>query len=623
MVDFLRFRHSLVHACCRRALVLTLMLGFLVWLPGPAFCSQEALGDPGPAFPPPTGQTISGPDLQPEHSPLSLPAPGQSPAFAAIDFFQGGYGELIIRLEAEQNFHWRLMSHTPGRLHYIFPETSVPSGMAKVYQLHEFSHPVKTALLRNTSKGSELIVTATGQVLVIPESEPGKLNLRLGTVAAKPSVAQRAPAGTVARPRDEVRPGLQPEDSSSDTLAPQAVFPGMRTNYTGTPISIDLQNIEVEHVLRLISDVEGYNLILDQEVSGRISMKLENVPSDQVLDLVLIQKGLGKVQIGNILRISTIQRLGSESRLISDARQEAARAREMEQELEPMQTAFIQVNYSKAEEMDARARAFLSRERGSMSHDPRTNTLIVTDIPVNIRKIRGVVERLDRPERQVLIEARIVYATDSFQRNMGIRWGGVVADIVTDGYSLNLDYLVNVPSTGVQTFGAGALFSKMVGSTMFALDAQLQLGEIKGETKVISSPRIVTLNNSKAEIEQGMSIPYTVQTLDGPRTEWRDAVLKLEVTPQITSDDTLILDLFVSDDSPRGEMIEKKHARTKLLVENEQILVLGGILKTIEERREHRVPGAADVPLLGWLFKSHANIEENRELLIFIRPTIL
>jgi type IV pilus assembly protein PilQ len=563
---------------------------------------------------------------------------------ADIMFAGGEYGELILTFHSTGDIPWQPVSSDPGRMRYFFPGMSVPPSLAKVYQLHEFSHPVKNALLRNADQGAELIITTTGPVTVKSESRPGALDFRFGIPAGLhfhtgPQAAdlQKMSAAEI---RDQELLDADSEDVASRDRSSRTVFPGMDTDYKGKPISIDVQNIEVEHVLRLVSEVAGYNLILDPEVSGKISMKLDNVPWDQVLDLVLIQKGLGKVQVGNILRISTIQRLGSESKLISDAKQEAARARIVEQELEPVQTAFIQINYATAAEMDNRTRPFLTKERGNMTHDARTNMLIVTDVPANIRKVRGVVERLDRPERQVLIEARVVYATDSFQRGMGIQWGGGIEGITTEywrgvygaaggGTPINqggvgqTGYLVNTPIATAATFGLGGFISKLIGPDMFTLDAQLQLGEVKGESKVISSPRIVTLNNQRAEIEQGTSIPYTSATSDKAETQWKDAVLKLEVTPQITPDDNLILDLFVSDDNPKGENIEKKHARTKLLVENGQILVLGGVLKSIDALDENRVPGLADVPFLGWLFKSRATLKENQELLIFIRPTIL
>lgn len=579
---------------------------------------------------------------------LSKDAPGTPSSFDLenILFARGDSGELVITLQSAVDIPWLQKPGSPGRLHFVFPMTSVPPSLSKVYQLHEFSHPVKNAVLRNTLEGSELIVSATGPINMEPKQLSAGLRFTFDSLpatdldqSAEPgAILPRSPSAASQGQRDS----FQDQDDHGFQDA-QTVFPGMRQDYIGDPISIDLQNIEVEHVLRLISEIAGYNLILDPEVSGRISMKLDNVPWDQVLDLVLIQKGLGKVQVGNILRISTIQRLGAESKMISDARAEAARARIVEQELEPVQTTFIQVNYSTAAEMDARTRPFLTRDRGTMSHDPRTNMLIVTDIPANIRKIRGVVERLDRPERQVLIEARVVYATENFQRAMGIQWGGGIEGITTEYYrgiygaampgpvgnnpgGVGVTgYLVNAPFLGeASTFGIGGFISKLFGPDMFTLDAKLQLGEVQGDSRTVSSPRIVTLNNYSAEIEQGMSIATQVPDERGTRTEYVDAVLKLTVLPQITPDDNLILDLFVSDDTAvAGGDIEKKQARTKLLVEDGQILVLGGVLKTTERLSERRVPGAADIPLLGWLFKNRLSQQDKQELLIFIRPTIL
>jgi type IV pilus assembly protein PilQ len=569
-------------------------------------------------------------------------------SFTQIDFLRGGPGELIMRLDADRDIVWRSLPLEPGRMHYVFSGIRAPVSLARVYQLHEFAHPVKNALLRNTDEGSELIVVATGPVSMEPESGPGLLQLRFSRLDA----GQIVPEGTRAadteknvaamlRDLETLKPAA--DAALAEERDERTIFPGMDTNYTGAPISLDLQDIEVEHVLRLISEVAGYNLILDQEVSGRVSMKLENVPWDQALDLVLIQMGLGKVEVGNILRISTIERLNEESRMIREARAEAARARIVEQELEPLQTAFLQVNYSTATAMDAKIRPFLTKDRGNMSHDPRTNMLIITDVPTNIQKIREIVKQLDRPERQVLIEARVVYATEEFQRGMGIRWGGGLERVTatyhrglygaagtlppgTPGVVGTTGYLVNAPfpvAAGPPTFGIGGIFSRLIGPDMFTLDAQLQLGELKGESRTVSSPRIVTLNNHEAEIKQGVEMLIQVPDERGTRTERVEAVLNLTVLPQITPDNTLILNLYVTDDRPIGEDIEKKSARTKLHIENGQIVVLGGILKTMEGLDERRVPGAADIPLLGWLFKNRHIQNQNQELLIFIRPTVL
>lgn len=494
---------------------------------------------------------------------------------------------------------------------------------------------MKTAMVRNTPRGLELMVTTTGPVRLSDERGGDFLVLRFHDLSDPDAFVRSAGSGRPGQSKDAQTQGL-------DILDDQTLFPGMKEEYVGDPITIDLQNAEVEHVLRLIGEVAGYNLILDPEVGGRISMKLEGVPWDQVLDLVLVQKNLGMVVRGNILRISTIQRLETEREQLRRAREASMQAQETIQRLEPLQTAYIQINYATAAEMDPRTRPFLS-ERGRISVDPRTNTLIITDTPLHIRQIQGMIDRLDRPERQVLIEARVVYATDDFQRGIGIRWGGGIEGITTEywrglygaantptinnqGGVSQTGYLVNAPNPIASTFGIGGFISKLIGPDMFTLDAQLQLGELKNLAKTVSAPRVVTLNNQRAEIEQGTRLAIQVPDERGTRTDYVDAVLKLSVLPQITPDNKLILDLEIRDDNQApggGQDVETKTTKTRLMVDDGQTLVLGGVLKAMEERLENRVPGLADIPALGWLFKNRHTRARNQELLIFIRPSIL
>jgi type IV pilus assembly protein PilQ len=388
--------------------------------------------------------------------------------------------------------------------------------------------------------------------------------------------------------------------------------------------------------------VAGYNLILDQQVSGTISLKLDSVPWDQALDLVLMQKGLGMVQQGNILRVAPVQTLQKEQEQILKARQSSLQAQKSKQDLAPLHTEYIQINYAKAPDLQESVQKFLS-DRGEISHDAKTNQLIVSDTAQAIDKVRSVVRKLDRAERQVLIEARLVYATDEFQRSMGIKWGGGQSSTHSDGKYISgvygsqggtessaspdfSGYAVNLPIQGASTFGLGAFFSKITGNEMYTLDAKLDLGESQGQVKTISSPRVVTLNNQLAEITQGTKIATKNESESGgTTTEYVDATLKLAVTPQITPDNTLILELDISDDSPvpDGEDIETRSLQTRLFVDNDQTVVIGGVQQLNQSNIEDRVPGLARIPLLGWLFKNKYKTRTKRELLIFIRPHIL
>jgi type IV pilus assembly protein PilQ len=398
----------------------------------------------------------------------------------------------------------------------------------------------------------------------------------------------------------------------------------MKKEYSGQKISIDLQDADVELVLRLIAEVSKHNLIIDENVKGKISLKLQDIPWDQALDLVLLQKGLGMVVKGNIMRIATTKQLESEREQLRRAREAALQARESLSNLEPLQTRYMQINYSTAAEIEPKVREFLS-PRGKISQDARTNMLIIRDAGSQLDKIAAVINKLDRPERQVLIEARIVYATDNFQRSLGINWSGTYNhNDANSRYTRSFNVAgVSLPDS-VGGMDAGVSFAKIAGLDLFTLDAQLRLGELKNISKTISSPRVVTLNNNRAEIQQGTKVAYSAESESGgTTTEYEDAILSLSVQPQITPDDKIILDLDISDDSPAGDDISTRSATTKMIVSDNETIVIGGVLKSIDSETNDRVPGLANIPGMGWLFKNESTSYQKEELLIFIRPKIL
>jgi type IV pilus assembly protein PilQ len=408
------------------------------------------------------------------------------------------------------------------------------------------------------------------------------------------------------------------------------LFPGMKENYTGEKISIDLQNASVEQVLRLISEISGYNLILDDDISGNISLKLVDIPWDQALDLVLLQKNLGMVIKGNIMRIAKTAKLEAERAQLQKAREAAIKAQESMRNLAPLQTEYMQINYNTAAEFEGKVKSMLTG-RGSVTSDPRTNILIVTDTQETLNRIGSFIKKLDRAERQVMIEARLVYATDEFQRSLGVKWG-TSYDTETDANLPNEQWRGNLSSTGLNALNTvngitlGGTIGKYLGKDLFTLDASLQLGETKNLVKTISSPRILTLNNNRAEIQQGTKLATATESESGgTTTEYEEAVLKISVLPQITPDNKLILDLEISDDSPKsdGRDIDTKQTKTKMMVSDRETIVIGGVQKTTESSGVNQIPALGDVPGLGWLFKNKYDTKTKAELLIFIQPRIL
>jgi type IV pilus assembly protein PilQ len=549
------------------------------------------------------------------------------PRLQTIDFQRSGQ-DLIIELKANGPFDYRLIPGQENQLRMLLPNVQVPPRLIKLYRLEKFEVTIRSALLNKSPEGARLILNGT--------SDPVPVR-RDGNTMTLHIPGQTAQASSASRPKD-IEYSAQNASATGRSSVQQGqtqiqLYSGMDKEYAGTPISLNLQDAEIEHVLRLLAEVGSYNLILDQNVSGTISLKLDNIPWDQALDLILQQKNLVKVAHGNILRIIPADMWEKEQQQIIQSRKTVKQAQKSEEELAPIQTEYIQINYAKAKEMQTNLQKFLS-DRGDISFDQKTNQLIISDTKQTIETIRRAVRKLDRTEGQVRIEARLVYATDEFQRSIGLKWGWTGWSYEHGDTSFRFlstgedGYAVNLPGQGDPTFSVGIEISRLTSLDMFTLDAQLELGEIQNQVQTISSPRIVTLNNQPAEIIQGTKIPYQSESESGgTTTEFEDAMLRLSVTPQITRDNTLILDLDISDDTPTSEgdqtAIETRSMNTRLLVKNDQTMVIGGVQQLTQTDIQDRVPGLSSIPLIGWLFKNKYSQQNKRELLIFIRPHII
>ncbi len=559
------------------------------------------------------------------HDHLSAAAdPGYKGEITDLDFWKDRDGYLYVSLKGSNIPVPSVAHQDDSRLEALIPGLRAPMSMVRLYRLDDFDSSVRSLFVRSTPDGTRLIWTWDESVEY--EVMPGENSLTFRFSRNDDSSIGAVKAVRSSRGNSSVQAVDREAGDDFQFLELNTLFPGMKQEYTGELISIDLQNAEVEHVIRLITSITDYNLVLDEEVRGRISLRLMNVTWDQALDLVLIQKNLGMVHRGNIIRIATAQKLEAERDQARRAREAAAQARESMKQLEPLEHEFIQINYSTASEIMPQVRDFLS-ERGKVTHDARTNTLIVQDTASSLLEVRALIQNLDRPERQVYIEARIVYATEDFRRGLGIGWNFLYPE--QNAFSPSGDIVggveyssMNFPRMPEYTASLTGTLERVSGS-LFTLDAELRLGETQNKSRTVSAPRIVTLNNVRAEIEQGLRIPIQVVDERGTRTDYEDAVLRLAVQPQITADDRLILDLELTDDSPSGDGIETRVTRTKFLVENGETIVIGGIKKTIEEEAEGRIPGLGSLPFLGWLFKNQFISDSKNELLIFIRPEIL
>jgi type IV pilus assembly protein PilQ len=425
--------------------------------------------------------------------------------------------------------------------------------------------------------------------------------------------------------------------------------------YSGRRIDLDLKNADIHNILRLLSEVGNVNIITSDDVSGSVTIKMKAVPWDQALDVILSAKGLGLVKRGNLLRVAPQSVLEKE--------RELAIARQKQRiELAPLETRLIPVSYATAETLQGRAKELLS-ERGSASVDVRTNMLVIRDVAENLDDVEELVRSLDSQTPQVLIEARIVEAATSFSHDVGIQWGGsvvassatgnptglvfpsdiTVAGGATDGdtptaglspfanAAPNPNFVVNMPApAGTGQGGAlGISLGSLAGN--FNLAVRLSAFESTGHVRIISSPRILTLDNHAATIAQGTSIPYSQISAQGVQTAFQEAKLSLAVTPHVTSDGAVAMDVAITRDEPdfnqtsaRGDpTIFKRNANTSLLVQDGHTAVIGGIYTRNTGVGYDRVPFFADIPVIGILFKKSSNRDARNELLIFLSPRIV
>lgn len=424
--------------------------------------------------------------------------------------------------------------------------------------------------------------------------------------------------------------------------------------FTGEKLSLNFQDIEVRAALQIIADFTGLNVVVSDAVKGSISLRLKDVPWDQALDLILKTKNLGMRRMGNVMLIAP-------SADIAAREKEELESQKQILELEPLRSELITVNYAKAADFAALIRSkesSLLSDRGKITVDERTNTLLILDTPSRLGDIRRMVRELDIPVRQVLIESRIVIANDDFSRDLGVRFGATTAQkngnsgiIGVTGSADGNDTMVNSAITNIRNTGqplpvttptldnrlgvnlpvanpAGRIGLAILGRD-YLVDLELSALQAEGRGEVVSNPRVITANQKEALIEQGVEIPYQEASSSGATSvSFKKAVLSLKVTPQITPDDRVIMDLNVTKDSV-GEVfagvpsINTREVNTQALVENGETVVLGGIYEQTRSNEVDKVPLLGDLPVVGSLFRQTRKVDDKVELLIFVTPKIL
>ncbi|GAB4267268.1 MAG: hypothetical protein Kow0092_20550 [Deferrisomatales bacterium] len=410
--------------------------------------------------------------------------------------------------------------------------------------------------------------------------------------------------------------------------------------YTGRKLSMDFVNADIRNVLRLIGEVSGLNLVAGDDVQGKVTVRLVDVPWDQALDVILKTRGLDQVRDGNVVRIAPAEKLAKE-------RARALEAEKAEVSLAPLVTDIIPVSYASAAELRDKISAILS-ERGSVSVDERTNAVLVKDVAEKVAEAKALVRHLDTQTPQVLIEARIVEVSSTYSRDLGIQWGGRFTADTAHGNATDwaFPHSINVAgSTGADNFavnfpaavGAGSpggALEMTLGhiNDVLTLDLRLSAIETSGRGRVVSSPRVTTLDNRTAEILQGVQIPFTTATEEKIETQSIDYLLKLNVTPHVTADRSIIMKIELSKDAPSTTFVavdsstpavETRAATTEVLVRDGETTVIGGIITDTQSDLGSEVPWLGDLPGIGWLFKKKEKRVDKTELIIFITPKIV
>jgi len=544
---------------------------------------------------------------------------------SAVDFRRGpdGAGRVIVSL-SDPSITVDIREEL-DRTVVEFPRASLPDNLVRRLDVMDFATPVETVDSIRYPGGARLVINVSGKYERLAYQADEQFTI-------------------------EFRP-VEEQDATEFGVFDE------RKEYTGQRLTLNFQDIEVRAVLQLLAETSGLNLVVSDSVTGNVTLRLENVPWDQALDIILATKGLDMRQVGNVMLVAPAPEIAARERQELEAKKDI-------QELAPLRSEFLQVNYAKASDLAnllqgaGGAGGTLLSERGTVSIDDRTNTLLVYDTAERLADVRRLVAALDIPVRQVLIETRIVVANDDFSRDLGVRLGvsyvrdrgqdglisitgsGQAADTTVGANAAGLPqpllspnlldrYNVNLPISEP----AGQIGLAILGQDTL-VDLELSAAQAEGRGEIVSSPRVITANQKEAVIEQGVEIPFQEAASSGATaTQFKKAVLSLTVTPQITPDDRIIMDLEVTQDtvgefvpSATGGLVPSIDTRkiiTQVLVNDGETVVLGGIFETERRDAEDKVPFLGDIPGLGRLFKRNNSISNKRELLIFVTPKIL
>ena len=587
-------------------------------------------------------------DVQP--IPPAEPQTGDYAEIKAVDFKQLT-DKASLTIIASKKVEYKL-SKTSNELNLVLDirNAVIADEMGRTLDASELNTPVSSIssfqVSAEPAKEVRIIVKLKERSSYDISQDGEKIEVNFPLLAAR----QTAPKYADVKSGEETLPAQKTQ--AQETKQPEDVKAGTEQAgiYTGRKISLDFKDADINNILRLMAEISNLNIIAGDDVKGKMSLRLVDVPWDQAFDIILKTNGLGKVQEGNVVRIMPVSKIKQEN-------EELLASRKAKEKLEDLEIKLLPVNYATASSLESQVKGLLS-DRGNVTVEARTNTLIIKDIPANIKKAVDLITQLDTQTPQVLIEARIVEAQSNFARDLGVQWGAATGTTSKDKFNTAFgststsppvtllpsgfvgsggvfaaqpNYAVSLPASGsAGPLGAmGFSFGKLVGDA-FLLDLRISAGEKNGLTKTISRPRITTLDNKEAKISQGDSVPFETTSSSGTQTSFIDATLELTVTPHITPDGSVSMKIKASRNSIGSfrsaagtPSISKKEASTEIIVKSGETAVIGGIVVSDESNTSSGIPWLKEIPILGWFFKNKSTADSQTELLIFITPNIV
>ena len=584
-----------------------------------------------------------------------------------IDFLAEPKGKSTIVIGTTVPADYRLVKKTPKRLELTLFNTKIPTYRRRALITTRFESAVnRITPVQKSDKQASVVIELREPVpyftersgnLLLVHFEPSRVPPKPLEQAHLPAwkkalVAEeegagadgdvREPVKVEARAEVETPAAVLPSGKKTSSLADSEAFEPAavqsawlsprKKRYTGEKIALDFYETDIKNVFRILRDISGKNFAIDKDVTGKVTMTLDKpVPWDQILDLVLRMNQLGMSVEGDIIRIATLDTLKKEDDLRKAQMEALKKAQEQAKELEPLETKYIPVSYSNAKkEILPHIAKILSPKRGNATVDEKNNQIIITDTAAKIKQAEEIVRRIDRVTSQVLIEARVVEVSENWSKTLGIVWNSTYGPdtLFGTGIASTTNLAMNYPSSGA-TGSLGFSFSRISSGVPFVLNAQIEAMESQGQGRILSSPKILTLDNKTARIKQGLEYPYLERdSSGGASVKFKKIDLLLKVTPHVTPDNRISLSIYITKNDVASvtngvPSVATNEAETELLVNDGDTIVIGGIIKATSNESTSGFPLLSKIPVLGWLFKNNTKGHQKNELLIFMTPRIV